>query len=338
MRIKWGLVFLVITSLGMSIWSGPGASGAKSTSNEAQVEKLVQEAVDLHSQLPSFTPSLSSISTAEGVYAAQGSSLSFKCDPDTSEALAQHPKPCWYGDLAAKKVVVLIGDSNAGNWEPVLNLALKQLKFKLAVFVYPGCSSQLVNEPSAPIASGQNWQWCNLFHAKVVGVVERLHPKAIISAALGEGFSGKTVSFLPFAKNWKKTFDLLTSHSPQTIRILMGATPNNVAGSIPICLSRYVSSSTNAGMAICSPHYYPGRNFSTNPWSYWQRDELSASISDAKLIQTYKWFCGFQSAVEDYCPAVIGNKLVYLDTDHISIAYMDTLDNVVRNALVATGL
>jgi len=337
MRTKCGLVFLVITFLGMGFLPVTGASVA-STSNEVQIENLVQEAVDLHSQLPSFTPSLASLSTAEGVYVAQGSSLSLKCDPDKSKALAQHPKPCWLGDLAAKRVVVLIGDSNAGNWEPVLSLALKQLKFKLAVFVYPGCTSQLVKLMSEPAGSTYDWQRCNLFHSKVVSVVEGLHPKAIISAVLGEGSSGKTASFSPFAENWKKTFDLLTSKSPQTIRILMGTTPNNEAGSIPVCLSRYLSSSTNAGMTICSPHYYPGASFSTNPWSYWQRDELSASISDAKLIQTYKWFCGFQSTVKDYCPAVIGNKLVYVDTDHISIAYMDTLDTVVRNALVAAGL
>jgi hypothetical protein len=314
------------------------ASGANTTTDEAQVVKLVQEAVDFHSKLPSFTPTLASLSTAEGVYVAQGSSLSFKCDPEKSEALAQSPKPCWLGDLAAKRVVVLIGDSNAGSWEPVLGLALKQLNYKLAVFVYTGCTSQLINEPSAPIAAGENWRWCNLYHSKVVSVIEALHPKAIISAQLGEGSSGKVASFLPFAENWKKTFDRLTSNSPKTIRILMGTTPNNEAGSIPICLSRYLSSSTNAGMAICSPHYYPGANFSTNPWSYWQRDQLSASISNAKLIRTNRWFCGFQSTVEDYCPAVISNKLVYVDTDHISIAYMDTLDNVVRNSLVATGL
>lgn len=338
MKFKHGLISIAITVLGVNIWQVADANSTTLTPNEVHVEKEVQEAVDLHSRLPSFTPSLASLSTANGVYNAQGSSLSLNCDPERSEALAQNPKPCWYGDLSAKRIVVLVGDSNAGSWAPVLSLALKQLKFKLADFVYPGCTSQFIKLTSAPVGTSDNWQRCNLFHKRVVNTIEGLHPMAIISAQLGEGFSGNPASFLPFAKNWKKTFNLLTSNSPHTIRILMGTTPVNEAGSIPICPSRYLSSSTNAGMAICSPHYYPGVNFATNPWSYWQRDELSVSISDAKLIQTYKWFCGFQSATKNYCPAVIGNKLVYVDTDHISIAYMDTLKNVVRNALVTTDL
>jgi hypothetical protein len=338
MKFRRELVFVLTGLMCVGACSTSGATGQKSVPNEAQVEEMVQAAVTSHTKLPSFTPSLTSLSTSAGVYTAQGSSLSFECDPANSEHLAKSPKPCWQGDTRSKDVVVLLGDSNAGNWEPALSLALLQLKMKLAVFVYPGCSSQFVKQSPAPIANGENWRWCNLFHASVVGAIEKLHPKAIISAELGEGFSGKAASFLPYADNWKTTFDLLTAKSPGTIRILMGTTPVNVAGPVPVCLSRYVSSSTNAGMAACSPIYYPGTNFSTNPWSYWQRDLVSARVSGAKLIQTYKWFCGFQSTVKDYCPAVIGNNLVYVDTDHISIAYMETLQNVVKTELVAAGL
>jgi len=172
----------------------------------------------------------------------------------------------------------------------------------------------------------------------VQSVIEALDPKAIISTELGNQSSGDTPTFLPYAENWKRTFDLLTTKRPHTIRILIGTTPLNDTQSIPICLSRYISSSTNAGMAACSPNYYPGVTSSTNLWSYWQRDKLSATISGAKLIQTYKWFCGFQSTVMDYCPAVIGGNLVYVDQDHTSIDYMDTLQTVLRIALVDAGL
>lgn len=338
MRFRRAPVFLVVILLGASTFAYSSASAANSAPNEAQVEKLVQEAVNLHSKLPPFTPSLLTVSTPAGVYDAQGSSMSFECDPTRSEALAQDPKPCWLGDTNSKSTVVLLGDSNAGNWEPVLSLALMQLNFKLAVFVYPGCSSQLITVPPAPIANGQNWRWCNLFHKKIVSAIDLLHPVAIISAELGEGFSGNFSNFLSFADNWKKTFDLLTSKDQHAIRILMGTTPVSEAESVPVCLSRYVTSSTNAGMKICSPHYTPGENFSTNTWTYWQRDALSARVAGAKLITTSQWFCGISTTAEDYCPAVIGSKLVYVDTDHISIAYMDTLENVVAIALVGAGL
>ena len=181
-------------------------------------------------------------------------------------------------------------------------------------------------------------QRCNLFHSKVVNVIEELHPVALISAELGEGFSGKESSFLPFAKNWKSTFNLLTANNPHAIRILMGTTPVNIGESVPVCLSRYVSSSTNEGMKQCSPNYYPGVNFATNTWSYWQRDQLSASVSDAHLIPTSKWFCGFTSKMENFCPAIIGKTLVYVDSDHISIDYMELLQGVVREGLASVGL
>ena len=337
MRFKIATIWLMVIPLSLSALPESCASGA-TPPNEVQVEQLVTAAIDLRTTLPTFSPSLASVSTSGGQYAAQGSSLSFNCDPERSGRLAKHPKPCWYGDQTSKRVVVLFGDSNAGNWTPALNLALKQLGYKLAVFVYPGCSSQLIAMTSGPGETESSVQRCNLYHSKVVSAIKELHPVALISAELGEGFSGKASSFLSFAKNWKSTFNELTANNPRAIRILMGTTPVNIGGSVPVCLSRFVSSSTNEGMKQCSPNYFPGVNFATNTWSYWQRDQLSASVSHAHLIPTSKWFCGFTSTIEDYCPAVIDTTLVYVDSDHISIEYMDLLQGVVREGLVSVGL
>lgn len=314
------------------------SAGAAPPPNESQVEALVHAAVNLHTQLPSFSPSLESLGTPAGVYAAQGSSMGFKCDPDRSAKLAQNPKPCWYGNTSSKRVVVLFGDSNAGNWIPAMNLAMKQLDYKLAVFVYPGCWSQIVTLTSDPGETSSEVQSCNLYHSKLPAAVKKVHPVALISTQLGEGYSGSKSSFTPFAENWKKTFDVLTAGNPHAIRILMGTTPANEAEPIPVCLSRYLSSSTNAGMTACSPHYYPGANFSTNTWSYWQRDQVSATVSGAHLISTDKWFCDVSTPIEDYCPAVIDKTLVYVDTDHISIDYMYLLQGVVSTSLISAGL
>jgi hypothetical protein len=332
---------LLASGVALGLILSAGVAGAAKQPTESSIESAISQVPIASSKIPSFTPSLVSISSAGGVYKAQGSSLSEKCDPMVSETLAIHPEPCWFGDLQSEKVVVLIGDSNAGNWTPALSGALKELHLKLAAFIYPGCTSQFIvftakNFPNQ--SAGGNYARCNLFHRKVVEVVNALRPFAVISAQLGEGYSGKSKALSVFAADWKSTFARLTSANPNALRIMLGTTPVEPVFSIPVCLSRFSASVASTWMTSCSPHYYPGDYRITNLSSYLQRDQISATAADAKLIPTYKWFCTFQNSIKDYCPAVINHTLVYVDTDHISIAYMTSLVGVLKGALVNAGL
>ena len=71
-----------------------------------------------------------------------GPSTYGSCDPYNSEALALAPKACFFGNLHGSKTIVLVGDSNVGNWVPALSIGLAKTAYRLAV-QYAGSTKQL---------------------------------------------------------------------------------------------------------------------------------------------------------------------------------------------------
>lgn len=225
---------------------------------------------------------------------------------------------------------VLWGDSNAASWIPALAQVATSMKVRLAVFVYPGCTSQFVigSEFGTAVTQAN----CTSFHGALPGAVKALAPKAVISAIVGFGFSGKQSDIPAFATNWKKTFDAITSKNTSIRRVLLGTTPNLGGRNIAACLA----ASKDKQLLPCSPHYYSGAWYATNYWSYVQRDITSATTANATLIATDALFCDTTSASPNQCPSIVANKLVYVDADHVSIAYMQyiapALTELFRNA------
>jgi SGNH domain (fused to AT3 domains) len=305
------------------------SAGAGAASSENQIEQSVTAAAASSTFPRTLTPTLASVITTQGRYLAQGSSLAASCDPEIHHNLIATPKPCWFGASTSSHVAILFGDSNAGSWLPAIDGAMKALHLRLAAFIYPGCVSRLAAPKNAPA----NSPTCDQWHHHLIPVIRSMHATAIISAELGEDFTGSSPNFSAFASTWKATFDEVSG--PRTLRILLGTTPN-ATSSIPACLAR--AQGTPNFESTCSPHYYPGVYYQTNYFSYIQRDIASAQAAHAHLIPVQQWFCQTSEPIKNLCPAVIGSTLVYVDTDHISIAYMQGLAGVLAQQLASAGV
>jgi hypothetical protein len=236
------------------------------------------------------------------------------CDPYNSEALALAPKPCFAGKLQGSKTIVLVGDSNVGNWVPALSLGLASTPYRLAVFGFSSCG--LANLPYTP-AWGSLYERCRQWHANVPVAIRALHPVAVLAAS---GDVGTNYSNTAWANGVKSLFVEATLGSPSTKRIVMGTSPFFDESAVT-CLT------VHPDPQDCSLKYTPGSGYYGAAHS---RDKLVASTSGAKLVDTNKYFC-----YSNTCSPVIGNILVYSDIDHVTIAYSSFISKGITGAVLA---
>jgi hypothetical protein len=243
-----------------------------------------------------------------------GPSTFGECDPYDSEALASAPKPCFAGNLHGTKTIVLVGDSNVGNWVPALSLGLAATPYRLAVFGFSSCG--LANLPYTATWNSL-YQRCRLWHAKVPAAIRALHPVAVLGAS---GDVGTSYSNTVWANGVKSLFDAATLGSPSTKRMVMGTSPF-FGESAVTCLT------VHPNPQDCSLKYEPGSGYYGAALT---RDKLVAEASGATLINTSKYFCH-----KDTCSPVIGNLLVYSDIDHVTIAYSSFISMCITSAVLA---
>jgi hypothetical protein len=230
-------------------------------------------------------------------------------------------------------VWVLWGDSNAASWIPSLSQIAKFERARLAVFVFPGCSSLLDGTNVGRLVTEKD---CQRYHSVLPDVVAKLKPVKLISASLGMGFSGKQADIAAFAASWKSSFDQLVGRRTGVIKVLMGTTPNRAGLSIAGCLA----TSQQKTILQCSPRFFSGAWYGTNYWSYLQRDVASAGLAGAKLVPVESLFCdvSLHPTRPNYCPAIVGQNLVQVDADHISTAYMQYITPALLEIWKSVGL
>jgi hypothetical protein len=226
---------------------------------------------------------------------------------------------------------VLWGDSNAASWIPAVAQVATSMKVRLAVFVYPGCTSQF--ESRSEFGTAVRPENCTAFHRALPLAVKALTPKVVLSATVGFGFSGKQADVPVFATAWKNTFDAITSGKTNIRRVLLGTTPNLGGRNIAACLA----ASKDRLLLPCSPHYVRNAWTGSNYWTYVQRDITSATTANATLIPVDSLFCETQGVSLNQCPAIVANKLVYVDADHVSIAYMNYIAPALSSLFRAAG-
>jgi len=289
------------------------ASPADRVASIAQVTAAVKASVSIKSTPTVVEQSLKEYASPSS-FDLTGPSTFGACDPYNSEALALKPKPCFSGNLHGTKTIVLVGDSNVGNWVPALSRGLASTPYRLAVFGFSSCGL-------ANIAYGPSWgtlhERCRQWHANLPAAVRALHPVAVLASS---GAVGSTLPTKEWVNGVKNVFVESTRGAPSTKRVLMGTSPF-FAESAVTCLT------VHNDPQDCSLEYTPGSGYYG---SILARDKKIADASNAVLIDTTKFFCH-----SDTCSPVIGDELVYSDIDHVTIAYSSFISKAVTSAVLA---
>jgi len=303
-----------MVSFSISVLVGTAfASPSDRVGTSSQVIKAIKASTSLKTTPAAVTATLKEF-TSPSSFDLTGPSSFGACDPYNSEALALSPKPCFFGNLSGTKTIVLVGDSNVGNWVPALNLGLAATPYRLAVFGFSSCG--LSNLPYTA-SWGSLYERCRQWHANVPAAIRALHPVAVLASS---GATGLTYPKATWVNGVKNVFVEATLGSTTTKRIIMGTSPY-LPQSAVTCLA------VHTNPRDCSLHYTP------SSWyygSFHSRDEQVASASHATLIDTSKFLCYRYT-----CSPIIGNFLVYSDGDHVTIAYSSFISKVVTSAVLA---
>jgi hypothetical protein len=297
----------------LSFAGNAGASSSDRVGTSAQVAADVKTSISTKTLSPAIEAMLKEFSSSSS-YDLTGPSTFGTCDPFNSEALALSPKPCFAGNLHGTKTIVLVGDSNVGNWVPALNLGLATTPYRLAVFGFSSCG--LADLPYNS-SWGSLYERCRQWHEHVPVAIRALHPVAVLAAS---GAVGTNFSDSEWATGVKNLFVESTLGSPKTKRVLFGTSPF-FGESAVTCLT------IHSDPQDCSLQYTPGSGYYGSVLS---RDKQTAKASGATLIDTSKFFCE-----SDTCSPVIGNILVYSDIDHVTIAYSSFISRVITSAVLA---
>ena len=299
---------LVALVAGAIVPSGAGSA--------AQVAAMVHASTSVHSLPSALNPSLTTVENGQQAYEASGVSAFNKCDPYYVSALVTAPRACFFGDLSSRRTMVIVGDSNVGNWVPALRAGLKPTRLRLAVLAYSGCPTPFL-EYTTPSTGGQRYQQCNQWHAALPKVVARLHPVAVLASSGAVDLT--TVPSATWMSGMLTLFRKLTATSPHAKRIIIGTSPY-FPTSVPQCLA------AESDPQKCDLIYGSGVGYS----AFLSRDPKIATKAHAKLITTSQWLC----TTGQECSGVIGNYLVYVDSDHVSTAYSTFLSKVMAQAVV----
>lgn len=302
------MVFSLLASAGIA-----GASPSDSVGTPAQVTLAVKASISIKVVSPAVAKMLKEFSSSSS-FDLTGPSTFGQCDPYNSEALALAPKPCYAGNLKGSKTIVLVGDSNVGNWVPALNLGLASTPYRLAIFGFSSCG--LANLKYSP-SWGSLYKRCRLWHENVPAAIHVLHPVAILAAS---GDVGMNYSNATWANGIKSLFVEATLGLPSTKRIVMGTSPF-FGESAVTCLT------VHPDPQDCSLKYTPGSGYYGTAL---YRDKLVATTSDATLINTNRFFC-----YSNTCSPVISNILVYSDLDHVTISYSSFISKGITGSVLA---
>jgi len=301
-------LLLPVGSISVAMASSEGAPIA----SRAALNAVIQSAAATSTLTPTVRAQVLAIDVRNPLQSS-GLPLALQqhCFSSTDRKTLSNPKPCIFGNPRSKVTVVLFGSSAVDQWIPALKIAATSLNIRVATFQYEGCYT--------PFVTGLSHD-CAAFHQNLPRAISALHPTVVMAVAAAEatGESGDA----QYVSGMQRAFDAVGQLSPNARRVLWGTTPR-LATSVPACLIMRPKNVMTCGLTYSSS--------STTPRTYGQilrRDVTTAQRANATLVPVSSWFC-----TATFCPAVIGDRMVYVDFLHVSANYSRYLATLVTAQL-----
>jgi peptidoglycan/LPS O-acetylase OafA/YrhL len=219
--------------------------------------------------------------------------------------------PCVFGDKTATRTVVLFGDSHAAQWFPALVALSDRYHWRLVSLTKSGCPAPAVAVDEA--GSAIPYTQCNVWRTWAEHRIDELRP-ALVVVSWKRSFSRvatavpgvRSGSGGPWLDGVGATFTALKASGAEVVFI--SDTP---AGSGPACVATHLSDVTSCDVPASRAVTLPGV----------KREEISLSQAmGVQVIDPTAWFCTARG-----CPAIVGNVLVYRDSDHVIPQYVEWL-------------
>ena len=229
--------------------------------------------------------------------------------------------PCLYGDLNSKVVVALFGDSHALAWAPALNALAIKRHWKIYAQTMSSCNP--ADMPMWNIKTNDEMINCPIWREGAIKRIIKADPYFILLAGT-RGFRTKKADgsiaspeemhgiWDAAIKRTIKRFDdaLLTS-------IIISDVP--ITGPDPIgCLTAHPKSSLACALPVDQ----------AIDQGWLETERKVSKDSGTPLIEPQLWVCP-----SDPCPVIVDNKLLYLDSGHMTATFSKTLSSKLGAAI-----
>jgi hypothetical protein len=232
------------------------------------------------------------------------------------DAGSTEPGECVFGDTTSNFTVALFGDSHAAQWFDALDAIAKQRGWRLLALTKLGCTP--IEQITYNSTVGATYPQCKPWRANVK---KRLAAEraAVVFISYSNRLQQVGVR-QPFPDQvWLDGFAELIPElrAGGTEPVLITDTPYP-GRDVPICLSENVSSVGNC--AFSRERGIRQSRLDTN---------IAAAIDNgAQVLDVTNWMC-----TDKACPVIVGNLLVYRDSNHITTKYAEWLTPLIDEAI-----
>lgn len=235
---------------------------------------------------------------------------------DDCEAQTTAARSCVVGVRGGTRVA-LIGDSHAHQWSSTLTRIARQRGWELHLYVKGGCDFSHVRWSDVSDADQRR---CAIWNDDVDRSLEAEAPYALVFTAARADLRGRPVGVDPnraAQRGYRASWGPLIARGA-TILALRD-TPAAGTG-VQHCLD--VNGDAVSRCQLSTTRAFAAKDYLT----------LAAQrIRGARVLDMTESFCR-----AGFCPAVIGNVLVYRDSQHITRTYANTLTRPLQRAINAT--
>ena len=218
---------------------------------------------------------------------------------------------CVFGDTESATRVALFGNSHAAQWFVPLEKIARSEAWRLRTLTAGGCPFLGGSTPNP---------YCTAWRENSMQTIRDQHIKVVIvSQFYGSKPDDKNLSVSQW---WQEELPLTISalRSVGAEPIILLDTPNHFRLDLLTCLSSHPNN-----IQLCNP----------TPSSLRKWKKISAVIkivateTGVAVIDPTDWFC-----LNDICPPVVGDILVYRDGHHMADSFASQLDQLLGRALI----
>lgn len=270
----------------------------------AQVQAAVGASADLKDVPPNLTPSFANVGSEKDALLLDG------CLRTPFQA--GQPE-CASGDTASSTTVALIGDSHAAMWNPAFERVAEQRHWRLETLAKGACPVLDLPSTNPFHRLVESSTHCKQWRGQILARLRAEHPQLVV-VSMWRGYEARNRGPSGFSSYGSAWIDSLT-------RLVMELRANGsqvlVLGPVPI--PRFVVPICLSGYLDDVPACTPSRSIAVNE-SGIAAESAATQAGGGQYADLTDLFC-----TTDRCPVIVGNTLVYLDENHLTLEYARVL-------------
>jgi peptidoglycan/LPS O-acetylase OafA/YrhL len=298
---------LIATALAVSLFMSaqplPNQSSEEAveiTGNETTVWEMLGESSDIDTVPANLSPSLEDAVEEVPALYEDG------CQVDRNDSEVN--KDCWYGDPEGDKTIVIYGDSHAAQWFPAFNQSATASGWRLLAMTKANCTVAEVKEHD-PVLE-REYTECEEWKEDVLDYLGEIKPDVVVATAYDRKDIIADDPDQAWTDGWVATADRLQEVAGEVYYL---ADNPEIGQNVPTCLADNPQNATACIGDVDDSNVDPER-----------REATMAAVAEAgaTVVDPTAWVCDLERGT---CPVIVGNLLVYRDSNHIAPRFVSLL-------------